>query len=77
MVSTPLARENAHYGPVRCICAAEGRVYTCGGTSAFASFKEWLQSGILLKSQSMRSMGELKRCWMPACVAAWLAWEAA
>ncbi|KAI7842069.1 hypothetical protein COHA_004266 [Chlorella ohadii] len=57
MVTHPLAREPAHYGPVRSMAAAMGRVWTCGGSSAFASFKEWTQQGVLLGSQSMRLTG--------------------
>ena len=43
------------YGP---FCAQMGRVWTCGGSSAFASFKEWTQQGVLLGSQSMRLTGK-------------------
>lgn len=111
MATHPLAREPAHYGPVRSMAAAVscllhrllralscctvwwtsavwpaarralqraggsvrhraarpprtcplplqvGRVWTCGGSSAFASFKEWTQAGVLLGSQSMRTTG--------------------
>lgn len=67
MVSHPLARESAHYGPVRCIAAAAGRVWTCGGSSAFATFKEWTQSGIHVEQHSMRSMGERRPSEAPAC----------
>ncbi|PRW45448.1 serine threonine- kinase drkA isoform A [Chlorella sorokiniana] len=57
MLVHPDAREPAHYGPVRSIAAAMGRVWTSGGSSAFASFKEWTQQGVLLGSQSMRLTG--------------------
>ncbi|PSC73896.1 Serine threonine-kinase CTR1 isoform A [Micractinium conductrix] len=57
MFRHPLARESAHYGPVRSLAAAEGRVWTCGGSSAFASFKEWSQDGVLMSSTNMQSMG--------------------
>jgi hypothetical protein len=71
MVAHPLARESAHYGPIRCIVAAAGRVWTSGGSSAFATFKEWTQTGIHVEQHSMRSMGERyravqRRCWAGA-----------
>jgi hypothetical protein len=58
MVSHELARDPAHYGPVRCIMAAGRRVWTCGGSSAFATFREWTQAGFHIAAHSMRSMGE-------------------
>jgi hypothetical protein len=59
----PLAKESAHYGPVRTIAAAAGRVWTCGGSSAFAVLKEWTPDGILVDTHSMRSMGERRWWW--------------
>ena len=58
MVSSPLARELAHHGPVGCIAAAAGRVWTCGGTGAYATFREWTQAGVLLSTCKLRSKGE-------------------
>jgi len=57
MIVHPLAREPAHYGSVCSLAAGAGRVFTCGGSSAFATFKEWRQDGLLLNSSSMRDMG--------------------
>lgn len=65
----PLLQEAAHYGPVRSIAAAEQRVWTCGGSSAFARFKEWTQFGWPLSNADMRNTGATqRRC--AACVAA-------
>lgn len=61
MYTHALWREAAHYGPVRCIAAACGRVWTCGGSSAFAVFKEWTQSGIRVKAHKVRDTGESER----------------
>ncbi|KAL4422385.1 hypothetical protein ABPG75_008582 [Micractinium tetrahymenae] len=57
LVAHPLLGEQAHYGPVRSIAAAEGRVWTCGGSSAFARFKEWTQSGWQVSNADMRNTG--------------------
>ena len=57
MVRSPLARELAHYGPVRCMTAAAGRVWTCGGSSAFAVFREWTQEGHFLHESDMKRTG--------------------
>lgn len=44
---------NAHLGPVVCVGAAAGRVFTAGGSSAFACFKQWSRVGKPLASTNL------------------------
>lgn len=44
-------------------CVQSGRVWTCGGSPAFAFFSEWTQQGVLLGSQFSRLTGK-RGCWV-------------
>ncbi len=61
MIQGSVLTEKAHLGLVTCISAAVGRVWTSGGSSAFVCLKEWGQSGQLLNSTDLRSVGERER----------------
>lgn len=68
MVIRPQAREKAHEGPVSAITATAGRVWTCGGQTAFVCLREWTQRGEFMAKHDLKAVG-MCGC---VCINAWL-----